>query len=99
MGEMVELGPGTYRPVIGGVSVVGVPGGNGTSSVTLQVQDAATGATYVQYQRIWSGGLLQESPFSYLTLAEPTPIRVRARAAVSCGTARAAGIVYFEKVG
>jgi hypothetical protein len=99
MGEIVDLDPGTYRPVIGGVSIVGVPGGTGSSSVSLQVLHAATGAFYAQYLRSWSGGLLQESPFPYITLLEPTSVRIRARAAVSCGTARISGIVYFEKVG
>jgi hypothetical protein len=98
LGDVVELAPGTYRPVLGGTVAVGTPSGNWSSSVSLQVQHAITTAVLSQFTRSWNG-VMQETTFPYFTLLETTQVRARARAAGNCGTARLNGAVYFEKIG
>jgi hypothetical protein len=99
-GNLVVLGPGTYRPVFSGTAVIAHPASGGMSIAELQVRDAVSGAFYSEYVKVSDNDTRQHTEFGYIRLtAAQNYIHIRSRVGTNCGSASVSGSVSFEKVG
>jgi hypothetical protein len=99
-GNVIVLGPGTYRPVFAGTAAVGHPAAGGLAITELQLRDAMSGQLYSEFIKTSTDDLHQQTTFGYFKLTMPqTWVSVRSRVGATCGSSSISGSVYFEKVG
>jgi hypothetical protein len=95
-GDLIDLGPGYYRPVFVGDTALGHING-GISEISIQLQ-TSTGMAVTDFSKSVSSSGVSERTFQYVYMSEAGQLFAFTRVSTNCGNASISGVLAFERV-